>query len=96
MYCCKRWNEALEALENAIILPDYIFLDVNMPMLNGRECLVQIRGIKAYAAIPVIMYTTSTRVNDMNDFKALGAAEYIVKPNSFEEVYNYLTRILKN
>jgi CheY-like chemotaxis protein len=88
-------NEALEVLENSIILPDYIFLDVNMPMLNGRECLLRIRGSKTYAAIPVIMYTTSTRVGDIRDFKALGANDYVIKPNSFAEVLNYLSRVLK-
>jgi CheY-like chemotaxis protein len=87
--------EALEVLENALILPDYIFLDVNMPLLDGRECLMRIRAAKEYSEIPVIIYTTSTRKNDITDFKSLGATEYVIKPNTFAEVMKYLSKILK-
>jgi CheY-like chemotaxis protein len=86
--------EALHVLENSIVLPDFIFLDVNMPMLDGRECLIRIKGNKTYSDIPVIMYTTSTRANDMKDFKNLGATEYFIKPNTFSDLYNYLKTVL--
>jgi CheY-like chemotaxis protein len=87
--------EALEILENSIILPDYIFLDVNMPLLGGRECLTRIRGNKELRHLPVIIYTTSNRRNDIADFKQLGATQYVIKPNTFDEVLQYLSEILK-
>jgi CheY-like chemotaxis protein len=86
--------EALQVLENSIVLPDFIFLDVNMPILGGRECLIRIRGNKTYSDIPVIMYTTSNRANDIKDFKSLGATEYFIKPNTFSDLYNYLKNVL--
>jgi CheY-like chemotaxis protein len=91
----KDGREALEILENAVILPDYIFLDVNMPLLGGKECLTQIKARKELKNIPVIIYTTSNRQNDIKDFKSLGAAEYIIKPNSFHQVLNSLSKVLK-
>jgi CheY-like chemotaxis protein len=90
----KDGKEAIEILENAVILPDYIFLDVNMPLLGGRECLTQIKNRKELKNIPVIIYTTSNRQNDVKDFKSLGATEYIVKPNSFSQVLSSLSKIL--
>jgi CheY-like chemotaxis protein len=92
----KDGKEAIEILENAIVLPDYIFLDVNMPLLNGKECLTEIKSRKELKSIPVIIYTTSTRQNDIRDFKSLGAAEYIIKPNTFSQVLQSLSKILNN
>jgi CheY-like chemotaxis protein len=91
----KDGREALEILENAVILPDYIFLDVNMPLLGGKECLTQIKNTKELKNIPVIIYTTSNRQNDIKDFKELGASDYIIKPNSFHQVLNSLSKALK-
>jgi CheY-like chemotaxis protein len=90
----KNGAEAIDALENSIILPDFVFLDINMPMVGGRDCLIRIKNNKVLRSIPVIMYTTSNRHNDMADFRALGASDYIVKPNSFEEIYRCLSKIL--
>src|SRR5687768_12985763 len=73
----KDGKEALDILENAIILPDYIFLDINMPLVDGRTCLSAIKSNKELRSIPVIMYTTSNRQNDITEFKRLGAADYI-------------------
>jgi CheY-like chemotaxis protein len=86
--------EALSVLDNSIILPDFIFLDVNMPLLGGRDCLIKIKSNKQFSDIPVIMYTTSTRQNDIRDFKELGATDYFIKPNTFTELHQYLKRIL--
>lgn len=90
----KDGKEALEILDNAIVLPDYIFLDVNMPLLNGKECLTEIKTRKELKNIPVIIYTTSTRQNDIKDFKSLGAAEYLIKPNTFSQVQQSLSKVL--
>jgi CheY-like chemotaxis protein len=88
-------NEALEILHSAIILPDYIFLDINMPMLSGRDCLVRIRNNKQFKDIPVIMYTTSNRNQDIVECRKLGANDYIIKPNTFSEVFGFLSAIVR-
>ena len=91
----KDGKEALDILDNAIILPDFIFLDVNMPLIGGRECLAKIKNTKELKHIPVIIYTTSTRPSDVTDFKSLGASEYVIKPNTFGQVLTSLEKILR-
>src|SRR6187401_44920 len=51
--------KGLEYLKNTKILPDFIFLDINMPCMNGKECLMEIRKDSRLAEIPVIMFSTS-------------------------------------
>ena len=91
----KDGAEALSILENSVVLPDMIFLDMNMPLLGGKECLKKIKSNKDFQSIPVAIYTTSNRPNDITDCKALGANHYIIKPNTFSEVQKSLSGVLR-
>src|SRR5690349_19466865 len=68
------------------MLPDMIFLDLNMPVKNGFECLKEIRGDKKLDWLPVIVYTTSDSQNDIEACYDLRANLYVVKPTSFESI----------
>lgn len=76
-------QEALQLLqqENAVI-PDLIFLDINMPVMNGRECLAELKKIAALRHTPIIICSTSIYADDQQQFEALGADFYLVKPNT--------------
>ena len=82
--------EALQILKQENFSPDYIFLDLNMPRMNGKQCLAEIKKIEKLALTPVIIYSTSTVQSDIMETKELGAADYIIKQSSIKE----LTRIL--
>ncbi|HRI60865.1 MAG TPA: response regulator [Saprospiraceae bacterium] len=84
---CENGKDALELLsaQNAV-LPDYIFLDLNMPPLNGYQFLSAIKKRKNLCHIPVIIYTTSRYESDKEETKRLGAAHFISKPCSLEEI----------
>jgi CheY-like chemotaxis protein len=87
---------ALEMLRHELIVaPDIIFLDVNMPRLNGLEFLKIIRSEKGFTRIPVIMYTTSSNPHDMKNAKQLGASDYIIKPSDFTELHGKLKSIIE-
>jgi CheY-like chemotaxis protein len=75
--------EALELLrsDNAVC-PDLIFLDINMPIMNGMECLVELKKIEALSHVPVIICSTSIYTDDQKKCEALGADFYLVKPNT--------------
>ena len=75
--------------------PDYIFIDVNMPKVNGMVCLEEIKKISRLADVPVYMY--STGINEKEGQKALklGALDYVVKPNNISSLSTLLTKILK-
>lgn len=67
-------------------LPHLIFLDLNMPNKNGKECLEEIRNSDRLKDIPVIIYSTSSSPKDIDDTFEKGADLYIRKPSSFQEL----------
>ena len=72
--------------------PHVIFLDLNMPGMNGKECLAEIKTRPGLKNVPVIMYSTSFQAEDIQETKALGAFEFITKPASVKG----LTKILSD
>lgn len=84
--------ETLEVLENLVVLPDYIFLDINMPAMDGKACLKHIKKDERFKAIPVVIYTTSKDPRDIALCKQLGAADYLFKPNSLKEAIDGLSK----
>jgi len=62
------------------LIPDYIFIDVNMPKMNGIECLREIQKLEHLKDAEVFMYSTSSDEQMMEKSKALGAKDFIVKP----------------
>jgi CheY-like chemotaxis protein len=77
-------NEALDKLSGkAIQPPDIIFLDINMPQMNGWQFLTRLKEDETLRDIPVIMYSTSSQIKDMKKASASGALCFFTKPNSF-------------
>jgi CheY-like chemotaxis protein len=74
--------------------PDLIFMDINMPGMNGIECLKELKLNPKYRSLPLIMYTTSNAKNDIDDSFAFGAYMYIHKPSNFESIKKILSEIL--
>ncbi len=64
--------------------PSLIFLDLNMPRMDGREALQQIKADPDLRSIPVVILTTSKQEEDKIRGYNLGAASYITKPVTFE------------
>lgn len=88
-------EEALDKLKREHTdLPDLIFLDLNMPRLNGRQCLSEIRKLSRLKHVPVIIYSTSSLKKDMEETANLGADFFITKPNRFNELCETLNNVL--
>jgi CheY-like chemotaxis protein len=62
--------------------PDIIFLDLNMPVMNGWQCLAKLKNSEAYKDIPVVMYTTSSNPRDYEIASDLNAHGFITKPSN--------------
>lgn len=75
-------------------LPDILFLDINMPVKNGFECLEEIRAHETTKNLCVIMFSTSHGRFDVDKSYALGADGYIQKPFSISEMRNVLKKTL--
>lgn len=89
-------GEALLAWLNAnatVNLPDLILSDLNMPGRNGYDILADIRTSPGYAGIPVIITSTSSARSIIDKCLASGAAEYIIKPDTFMEYTPFARRL---
>ncbi len=64
-------------------LPDLILSDLNMPGMNGRQIVREIRLSPVYSKIPVVITSTSTVKQVIDDCVDDGAAAYLVKPETF-------------
>nr|WP_315150121.1 response regulator [uncultured Flavobacterium sp.] len=76
------------------VLPNIIFLDLNMPILNGIECLKEIKLNDRFKEIVVAIYSTSSSDQDIEDTFVLGANIYIKKPSSFDSLKKILAEIV--
>lgn len=95
---CIGSNSAMDALHllksGNSHQPDYIFLDLNMPRMNGKECLSEIKKTKSLFHIPVFVFSTSNR-EDATELQRLGAAHYFVKPCCFTELLRMVKKVLR-
>ncbi len=71
-----------------------VFLDVNMPIKNGFDILTEIRRIKDFLLLPVIMYSTSSEPNMLKTSWDLGASMYVVKPSGFKALSGMIRHVL--
>jgi CheY-like chemotaxis protein len=87
-------EKALQLLETAIVKPDFIFLDLNMPRMNGRQLLQQLKKVSQFVHIPVVIYTTSKIKTDIEDVLRLGAVAFITKPSRLEDLVKAVSTVL--
>jgi CheY-like chemotaxis protein len=73
------------------ILPNILFLDLNMPKKNGFECLLEIKKVEKFNDIAIAIYSTSSSEEDVENTFVQGANIYIKKPSDF----NTLKKILR-
>ena len=87
--------EVLNFLDEAVKdnnLPCLVILDINMPRLDGKETLKQLRKIEAFNELPVVLFTTSSSPEDEKFAHKLNAG-YLIKPmdtNQLEFIANHL------
>lgn len=75
--------------------PDIIFLDVNMPGMNGWHFLTKLKLDPAYNQIPVIMYSTSSAKKDIEIALDLGAVGFLTKPADYSGLKNALRLLME-
>lgn len=95
-HCAVNGSDALRILDGLKELPSVIFLDLNMPIMNGWDCLTHLKSDSRYKDIHVIMISTSSHKNDLETASKLGAVCYFVKPNSFSDLKKVLRSITSN
>lgn len=79
--------------EDITYVPDYIFIDVNMPKMNGLQCLEEIRKLDHLQNVTIIMFSTSTDARIIEKSMASGANDFLVKPAGYNLLIETLAKI---
>ncbi|CAN5383690.1 response regulator [soil metagenome] len=66
-------------------IPKLVLIDLKMPKVNGKECLMRIKADDRTRKIPVVVFSSSSEDSDINECYDLGANGYVVKPVHSEE-----------
>jgi CheY-like chemotaxis protein len=89
-------HQIIELLDKHNGVPDFIFLDINMPVMSGKECLKRLKRLERLKSVPIIMYTTTSNKEEFKNLVLLGAAECVVKGVSFQAIKDSLRNILND
>lgn len=87
--------ELMDDLFSKKPLPDAIFLDLYMPIMNGFDCLHDIRNFRQFSAIDIIVYSTTYVRREVRQLKKDGANQFMQKPNSFDQLIHVLSKSLE-
>ena len=86
--------EAMEKIENETFIPNLIFIDLNMPRMNGMECLAGIKNIKRLDSIPIYVYSTSAEQQIIMQCMELGATGFIMKHTNIDNAKKEFQRVI--
>lgn len=91
-------NDRVELIQHLtkpnIILPHVLFLDLNMPLKNGMECLKEIKTNNRFKDIAIAIYSTSASEEDIEHTFVNGANVYIKKPSDFDTLKKILSEVI--
>jgi CheY-like chemotaxis protein len=73
--------------------PALVLLDINMPRKNGREVLKWIRQQPQFKSLPVVMLTSSSRTEDLQAARELGAEDYLLKPSDPKQLVELVKKL---
>lgn len=82
------WRATLKAL------PDVLFLDLNMPVKDGIECLKLLRHEPKYDNLPIIMYSTTVNKTDIDKAYDSGANYFVIKPYTLDDITNMIIKVV--
>ena len=91
----KNGRELINFLDHPeTVLPNIIFLDLNMPILNGIDCLKELKQNDKFKDIAIAIYSTSSSEEDIENTFVLGANIYIKKPSNFNDLKKILSDVV--
>ena len=92
VHLLSKASDVMEFLRNK--KPVLILLDYLMPVLNGFDLLPMIRSLPDYKNTPIIIMTTEGTLKHVNEAKALGASDFIIKPFHENELQDKISKYL--
>jgi CheY-like chemotaxis protein len=89
-------EDALQKLNGNTAVPHLIFLDLNMPLMNGRQFLREVKKDEKLSLIPIVILSTSSDQATIKEAMDLGARDFVTKPDKYSVWEEALERVLKN
>lgn len=86
--------EVMERLNKMKLLPDMLFMDLNMPLQSGHDCLKEIRSDDRLKDLPVIIYSTSLHGETVDRLYEDGADYYICKPGDYSKLKSVIHKAI--
>jgi len=87
--------DGLHKLRGMDETPDFIFLDLNMPRMDGWQCLTEIKKDDKLKDIPVIIFSTSSSQRDKDSTYSLGASYFLTKPTDYKKLCTAISFIME-
>jgi CheY-like chemotaxis protein len=92
-HCVHSSLEALSILDKSKKLPSCIFLDINIPVMDGVTVLKHIKKNEKFSKIPVVMYSTTSNPNEVQECLRLGANRFIRKTTDYRKLIASLQQV---
>lgn len=91
----KDGTDAIDKLtEDAFLVPDYIFIDMNMPLMDGKQCHQIIKTIERLNQVPVYIYSTSSSPKLVEEVLESGVTDFLIKPSNMADLISMLRQII--
>ena len=95
---CRFAKDGYDAIEqltaHSDFTPDFIFIDMNMPMMDGKQCFEAILQIERLRNVPVYLYSTSGSPRLIEEIMRMGAKDFLIKPTSMSGLEELLRSVL--
>ena len=88
-------EEFLNSIKKTKSLPDVVFLDLYMPIIDGFSCLKELKNTPRYKDIPVIIYSSEFDKNKIDTVMKIGVNGYIIKPYNYKNLKSSLEGVFK-
>jgi len=75
-------------------VPDFIFVDVKMPIMNGHEIVSELKKTDMFSSVPIIMYSAGANPEDEMKAKENGAVAFYAKPENTEKIAALIKDVL--
>jgi DNA-binding response OmpR family regulator len=88
--------DAMDALMGEKKMPEFLFLDLNLPKVSGKDMLRLLRQNEITSVLPIVIYSTSISKMDIEDITPYNVSRFLQKPEDFNSLCRELGNVVLN